>query len=384
MKKCPFCKKEIQESAKKCRYCGEWLKNDEPTTIEPSSSQQSTVTTHPLEKQNENESGKSLGGTYHPWRRYFARIVDYYTGGLLAIFVVGFISGLLFPDKVEGLSKVTVFTKASNYLTIVIIADLVLKIIWMPIEAVLLSTIGSTFGKWLFGISVRTTSGQMLSFNQALERSWGVLLKGMAFGVPFVLLFTQYFAYKRLTNTGATLWDAETDCIVTHINWSAARTMACVGTVIALIFMMGLLNAAFKDHSGQLANNRSKPDFVFSDDAPDAPVTPAPEVAPASAPAPEAPAPVQQAAESQGTAQPSQQEQQWTPANLYKEIAKLPDDKFVKFVEENRRRGYIVPGISYIKDEKTGKVLRMIRNESMTNYKLQQAIKILDAAGWHQ
>ncbi|MFZ2395317.1 MAG: RDD family protein [Smithella sp.] len=203
------------------------------------SSIQSTVTSPPSEKPKVNESGKFLGGIYHPWRRYFARWVDYITGGLLAYFlfyvVCGLLVNILFPDKIEVITKI---------LENPIIASIIISVLWMPIEAALLSTVGNTPGKWLFGISVRTTSGQILSFSQALDRSFRVLISGEAICIPVVLVIPEIFAYRRLTKTGTTLWDTAIDCTVTHKTWSVARTIACIGTFVFILILMGLLNMA--------------------------------------------------------------------------------------------------------------------------------------------
>jgi hypothetical protein len=44
--------------------------------------------------------------------------------------------------------------------------------------------------------------------------------------IPFVALFTQVFAYRRLTKTGMTLWDTSASAVVPHKVRRAAR--ACV------------------------------------------------------------------------------------------------------------------------------------------------------------
>jgi hypothetical protein len=50
----------------------------------------------------------------------------------------------------------------------------------------------------------------LLSFSEALNRSFLVFVQGVGLGIPFVALFTQLFAYRRLTKTGTTLWDTST------------------------------------------------------------------------------------------------------------------------------------------------------------------------------
>lgn len=86
-----------------------------------------------------------------------------------------------------------------------IIAGIVLYLIWVPAEAVLISLFGTTPAKWLFGIRVAHPSGDLLPFSEALNRSFLVFVQGVGFGIPLVALFTQLFAYRRLTKTGTTL-----------------------------------------------------------------------------------------------------------------------------------------------------------------------------------
>jgi len=184
-----------------------------------------------------DQSKTFLGGEHHPWRRFFARTVDICTAGLVLFLILLFAFSATMPKQAAG------FAKAIEN---PIIASVVLYLIWLPAEALLLSLFGTTPAKWLFGIRVEHPGGNLLSFSEALSRSFLVFVQGVGFGIPFVALFTQLFAYRRLTRTGTTLWDTSTSAVVLHKKWGVFRVLACTAAVFAVLILISALNAAGK------------------------------------------------------------------------------------------------------------------------------------------
>ena len=184
-----------------------------------------------------DQSKKFLGGQHHPWRRLFARTVDICTAGLVLFMLLIFAFSATMPEQAAS------FAKAIEN---PIIASVVLYLIWLPAEALLLSLFGTTPAKWLFGIRVAHPGGNLLSFAAALNRSFLVFVQGVGFGIPFVALFTQLFAYRRLTKTGTTLWDTSATAVVLHKKWGVFRALACTAAVFAVLILMSALNAAGK------------------------------------------------------------------------------------------------------------------------------------------
>lgn len=85
---------------------------------------------------------------------------------------------------------------------------------WIFIEAFLLSTWGTTPGKWLFDIEVRDKEQKMLNFQQALKRSFKVWRMGLGFGIflPFMLIIS----YVQLVRNGISPWDNKCDSMAFH------------------------------------------------------------------------------------------------------------------------------------------------------------------------
>ncbi len=106
----------------------------------------------------------------HPWRRWFARTLDY----MNLMTVIDFIITVVF--RVRPLPGTFM-----EWLIAILAAGT-----FVPIEAYLLSKWGTTPGKFAMGIRLESINGGNLSRDEALRRSWGVYKEGMAFRIPFL------------------------------------------------------------------------------------------------------------------------------------------------------------------------------------------------------
>ena len=103
---------------------------------------------------------------------------------------------------------------------------------WIFIEAILLSVWGTTLGKWLLGTTVRDIRGNKLTYQSALARSFEVLLKGLALGIPIVHFITLIISYNQLTgNWGKTSWDLNGGYQVKH------KKINPLGAIVVIIIV---------------------------------------------------------------------------------------------------------------------------------------------------
>ncbi|MCK5236678.1 MAG: RDD family protein [Deltaproteobacteria bacterium] len=170
---------------------------------------------------------------YHPWRRFFARTADMLWFLPLLGITITIILAIFSIDSVE-IFDMFADTK--------VLAAIVCYVAWIPLEALFLASWGTTPGKWLFGISVKKSTGVRLLYLAALKRSLLVGIRGYAFEMPLISFFTHYSSYIRLGRTGTTHWDTSVGSMVTHSKWSPVRAIVCTLLVVATFAF--LLSAA--------------------------------------------------------------------------------------------------------------------------------------------
>jgi hypothetical protein len=143
-----------------------------------------------------NHSGESVP-QIRPWIRYWARCIDTY----------GFITVYTF-------ALVFLLTPVPNIHPFFLLAPALF--VFTFVEAVLFALTGTTPGKWLLGITVRTKDNERLSFSRALARSIYVWASGWGLGIPVLSLVTLTVSHFKLSKHGITPWDKIGEYIVVH------------------------------------------------------------------------------------------------------------------------------------------------------------------------
>src|SRR5262249_2846528 len=110
-------------------------------------------------------------------------------------------------------------------------------LIWIPIEAFLLSIYGYTPGKALLRVKARNKDGSYLNYDVALARSFSWWLKGMgAVLFPLITLITYYRSYRKLSDRGVTDWDNDEGVLVSHRIVGPERILIAI--LVHIIFVV--------------------------------------------------------------------------------------------------------------------------------------------------
>lgn len=169
----------------------------------------------------------SLPVVRHPWRRYLARLLDHSLCLLLVNALLVLTLRLAFG---EGLLNALV----QNYLA------------WgvqFLLEPLLLSTWGTTPGKWIFGLEVRNADGGKFTFREAAARLSELFLLGEGWGIPGYQLYRNYKSYRACSDGEVLPWDEGLSYTIRDekpirgLTWAGAAALD-MGLSVLLVFQL--------------------------------------------------------------------------------------------------------------------------------------------------
>lgn len=162
----------------------------------------------------------------HPWLRWLARGLD------LALFSLPV--DLLLFGVLRVLPSGSVLVRLGlSYLAWVLV---------FLLEPLLLSTWGTTPGKWVLGLTLRTADGEKLTWNQAMERLWLLFGKGEGWGLPFYNLYRNYRSFRACADGEVLPWDEGLSYTLRE-DRRVLRVLGCLavrGAAFLLTLVLGL------------------------------------------------------------------------------------------------------------------------------------------------
>ncbi len=166
----------------------------------------------------------------NPWIRCIARFFDYSLFCLFLFFTRKILNGILPLGSYDRFIPFEFF-------------------VWIPIEALFLSTWGVTPGKWFLKTKLKAGKKFKLHFTMALKRSFNVWFRGFGMGIAILNIFCLAIAYHKLKMFKITSWDREDHIDVIHYpigRWRIYTAVFIAAT--GLLFYMQEKNIEIKKH----------------------------------------------------------------------------------------------------------------------------------------
>lgn len=166
--------------------------------------------------------------------------------------------------------------RGRNLLIVIAIAPILVGVLHLIYEALMLTMIGTTIGKSVFGLRVVTKNGKPAEFARILSRSAGVWLRGSYAYVlfPLATLFAWKQSRDELRLKGLTYWDTHSEIGVTgpklpiwHVSAGAALAIAAFGMVLMLQTTGRRDNAALAGAEGSANTSSASTVHPISNDA---------------------------------------------------------------------------------------------------------------------
>ena len=172
----------------------------------------------------------------HPWHRLAARMFDYALWGLVLALLLSQLRALgAMPER------------WAHWLAHPLLAPVVITLSWAPIEALLVTAVGTTPGKWLFGIYLqfsisdayarRDTRAQLM---RGMRRALRVWFQGVGCGFPLLAPIPIAIAHEKLAEKQETEWDFAEDCLVTHGPAGVVNTVTGVCGLASMVWLYGV------------------------------------------------------------------------------------------------------------------------------------------------
>ncbi len=177
-----------------------------------------------------------------PWVRFWARMVDY---ALFAVFA--------------GVALSYICPTATRFPSLIL-----LFLAYIFVEALMLSSWGSTPGKALLKVKVRMHDGTKLLYFDALRRAFRVLWQGQGLCIPIVSLIANFCAYRRLRRHGETAWDHNGKSIVSHQKIGTYRRIMAttILTLVVIVWAPAFLICAPRDSVSKQLPPKDEPQQI--------------------------------------------------------------------------------------------------------------------------